>query len=48
MRPLRCLLGRHKWVTAYNDDREPFLVCSRCHRDGPGARDKKFNMGDHL
>jgi hypothetical protein len=33
MRPLLCLLGRHHWQTEYNDDRSPYRVCSRCHRD---------------
>jgi len=35
MRSLRCLLGRHKWQTRYNDDQERYVVCVRCHRQGP-------------
>jgi hypothetical protein len=38
MRPLRCLLGRHKWRTQYTGDRRPYIACARCHRDGPVSR----------
>jgi len=38
MRPLRCLIGRHKWRTQYTEDRQRYIACARCHRDGPVSR----------
>ncbi|WP_369055172.1 hypothetical protein [Kineococcus terrestris] len=39
MRNVLCRLGRHRWTEERTEDGETCLVCSRCHRDGPGAWD---------
>jgi hypothetical protein len=33
-RPLRCLLGWHRWRLAFNADNEKYLRCSRCGKEG--------------
>ncbi|NAZ87435.1 hypothetical protein [Kineococcus indalonis] len=39
MKSLRCRLGRHSWSVRDTEDGEPYVVCTRCEREGPGFWD---------
>ncbi|GAB3216343.1 hypothetical protein GCM10027586_08520 [Kineococcus gypseus] len=45
MKSLRCLVGRHHWSVRHTEDGEPYEVCSRCGRDGPGGWDVRTVRG---